>query len=152
MLLRMQSATHRLMDRLGCDSFPEKTESPVEEMVYYLALQNGKHYVKGFLTQAEQERLRKERDIILYGIGSVGLEAMVVLEEYGIRNYHLAVTKKNGTGDMGLVQLVHELQEYRELKDRALVILTVSARFRDKMERYARSLGFQRVVRYYEMM
>lgn len=152
MLLRMQAATHHLMDRLGCDDSCKKLEHPAEEMVYHLALQNGKHYVKGFLTQAEQERLRKERDIILYGVGSVGLEALAILEEYGIRNYHLAVTKKNGTGGTGLVQLVHELQEYRDLKDCALVILTVGARFRDKMETHARNLGFQRIVRYYELM
>ena len=151
-LMRMQSSTHQLIEQLGMlEVPPENMECAAEEMAYRFALQNGKHYVRGYLTQEDRTRLRSEDDIIIYGLGRVGREVLDVLEEYGIRNYHLAVTKKSDQEVHGLMEIVHELREYHDLRETALVILAAGIRFRAEMRREAERLGFERIVDYCDL-
>ena len=152
-LMRMQNATHRLINRIGVDVVSTHArESAAEEMIYRFALQNGNHFVKGYLTSVEQQRLREEKDIIIYGVGCIGMEVMRILEDYGIRNYHLTVTKKKDAQARGLMEIVQEIGAYQSLRDTALVIISAGMRFRDEMVETAYHLGFRRVVSYFEMM
>ena len=151
-LMRMQSSTHQFIEQLGMLNVPpEDMECVAEEMAYRLAMQNGKHYVRGYLTQEERTRLRAEDDIIIYGVGRIGREVMEVLEEYGIQNYHLAVTKMRKQKAHGLMEIVHELREYYDLRETALVILAVGIQFRTEMRREAERLGFERIVDYFDL-
>ena len=101
---------------------------------------------------AAQQRLRSEQDIIIYGVGQVGREVLGIFEDYGIRNYHLAVTEKKETDARGLLGRVHPLKDYQPLREQALVVVAVLERLREEMKAEARRLGFQRVVEYYEVV
>ncbi len=148
-----RTSIHQMVTRIEADDPVALTvESIEEEMVLRLALHNGRQYVRGYLTRETLERLRKEQDILIYGAGHVGREVLALLEEYHIQNYHWVVTKKAPREARGLMEMVHEISAFQEVRQTALVIVSVTARLRDALWGEARNLGFQRIVNYSDIL
>ena len=134
--------------------FPERItfEDFGDNFAAQFALRNGHCYLNGFLTAKKQKELRDEEEIVIYGAGQIGREIINLFEGYGILNYHLAVTTKKEKDAQGFMQMVHELREYQDLRDTALVIVAASRRYRGEMIREAHRLGFRRIVEYSSLM
>ena len=150
-LASQRGVAHRWLLQYG-GAHPEtlRFDDPDVNLALLLALRNGYGFVKGYLTETEQKQLRNEQQIVIYGAGQIGREIASLLEEYGIYNYSLAVTRKKENG--GMMQMVHELGDFQDRKDSVLVVISVGHALFSDLEEEAKRQGFLRIVNYHEMM
>lgn len=147
-MMRQLDFTRSIAKQVGvADCTHGSAACAAEQLILKLALRNGKCFVRGFLDKETEKKLRSERVMIVYGAGVVGREVISVFEEYGIRNYRLAVTK-HLENDGGIRAYAKELHEFQELRESALVIVAARDSGIEEMMRIAKGQGFQRVVPY----
>lgn len=139
------------MDLRGQSLENIRFDDPALQLIYETILRRDFHFLKGYLTEDARSRLKTSTEIILYGAGKIGHEVLRLFEEYGIRNYRLAVTKKDddATGLMGMAVELHTLQSLRET---ALVVISAGKTARPQMLAEAQRMGFRQIVGYDEIM
>lgn len=108
-------------------------------------------YVIGYLRPEALALLKRQDEIIIYGASKIGCEVLRLLEEYGIQNYRLAVTKKERDAK-GLMGMAVELRTLQSLRETALVVVSAGQKARPQMMAEARRLGFQHVISYEDLV
>lgn len=104
------------------------------------------YYISGLIDAYTYKKLTGYKKIIIYGIGKVGMEVIKLLEEYEIRNYVTAITKKNQS-NLGLNPHTVEIADLAQKYTDALVLVAVGKNLQDELMQKAISLGFKNVVK-----
>ena len=102
--------------------------------------------ISGVMDAHTYKKLLKYNTIIVYGIGRVGMEVVKLLEEYEIRNYVTAVTKKDQS-ILGLNLHSEEIADLAENFKDVLVLLAVGKNLQGILMKTAVNLGFRDVVK-----
>lgn len=111
----------------------------------YLQFQAAIRLLYGARIPREKERELAGKHILIYGAGTYGRNIAWQLSRAGINQFTFVVTKKK-EGQYFLGSPVHELMEFIEERETAVIILAVGRGNRREMQQNAKLLGFQHII------
>lgn len=127
----------------GIDVYEVKFDNAIYDLQFRLILTEEWNALTKLLSCKEYQQLVSCEPII-YGAGYVGSHVEKMLNAFGIHNYTMAVTDEANAINIGNSKVVSLAKVDRDA-DR-VVILAVNKKYRDEMERYARTLGFNKII------
>lgn len=90
--------------------------------------------------------LKNKSTLILYGAGARGVKIANYLKERGIQIASFAVTDKGGEELIGGIT-VRNISELIELKEKAVILITTSAKFQTEIEESLTAKGFKNIIK-----
>jgi len=115
-----------------------------EKLFLQLLLTEEYTYMTSPLTLNQYRMLSSASLIIVYGAGEVGKDAMKLLYRYGFLEFVFAVTNKKEGREKAYNITLEEIEELKEYRNTAVVILAASKLYRTEMEENLKRLGFFR--------
>lgn len=132
-----------------CEERQPQAGDPIEAADTYLKLFNIFSGLFGGTGLADKvgirllERIRTSENILIYGAGDIARDVLETLDRYDVPVLGLAVTSAKGNRRSVMGVRVRELTEYRELRDKCLVLIATAQPhypgIRNELERH----GFQ---------
>lgn len=119
---------------------PEELMNTIEECRRVLPIIQGSLYNGYFpnkLRQDELDLIRQNKNVIVYGAGTVAKGLTELLIERGIHKYDIAVTEGDGN--------YKSISEYASIKEECVVIIA-SIKYCKEMSRYAKEVGFSHII------
>ncbi len=142
----------RLVDLIksGKDIAPFYSDNYCALLEWHTAVNSDYVYIKGLIDVNVYRKILSFKKIIVYGFGKIGREVVRLLEEFGISNYRIAVTKNNNKC-YGLSGCITEIADLEDDSMNTLVLISVGEDLQDKLEENARKMGFKNIVRAKDM-
>ena len=91
------------------------------------------------------DRIRRADRVVLYGAGAIAVEVAKALEYHSIVNYLVAVTEPGDSRQTFRGRPINNIKTYAG-KDKTLILVAVSEKYRKEIEEVLDINGFQDVM------
>jgi len=123
----------------GVDFAFELKDKPIDWIHLNLLLTEGHGYIDRLFTPKEYNALNRATDIVIYGAGAAGQDLARLLEQFGLKDYKFAVTRKRETDSQDIL----EIGDVSAQSNDVVIVLAATKKYRKEMMNTLNNLGIK---------